>query len=318
MRVRRGATAPAPAPAPTSVATPRSREDRRARPAVDLRAVTKVYGSGDTAVHALAGVTLSVDRGDFVAVMGASGSGKSTLMNIVGCLDVPSAGRYVLDGVDTRRLTERQQSIIRNRKIGFVFQSFNLIPRVSALANVELPMAYAGVRPAERRERALAALERVGLGDRVSHDPSELSGGQQQRVALARAMVTDPVILLADEPTGALDSRSTAEVLELFDELNVAGRTLVVITHENDVAAHAKRVLRMRDGLVVDDVRNAPAQGPPPLWTGPRGTGRHASGGPEERRAASQHGEQTAPQTVQRTAAHTAEQTAAHTAEVAP
>jgi putative ABC transport system ATP-binding protein len=229
------------------------------RPVIALARVTKTYGSGDTEVHAVAGVDLVVERGEYVAIMGASGSGKSTLMNIIGCLDAPTRGRYRLDGVDVRRIAEHQQSKVRNRKIGFIFQSFNLIPRTTALANVELPLAYAGVKPAERRRRALAALDRVGLGDRVGHLPSELSGGQQQRVALARAIVTDPVLLLADEPTGALDSRSTEGVLELFAELNAAGRTVVVITHEDDVAAHASRVVRMRDGLVVSDTRRAAA-----------------------------------------------------------
>jgi putative ABC transport system ATP-binding protein len=229
------------------------------RPVIALARVTKTYGAGDTEVHAVAGVDLVVERGDYVAIMGASGSGKSTLMNIIGCLDAPTRGRYRLDGVDVRRIAEHQQSKVRNRKIGFIFQSFNLIPRTTALANVELPLAYAGVKPAERRRRALAALDRVGLGDRVGHLPSELSGGQQQRVALARAIVTDPVLLLADEPTGALDSRSTEGVLELFAELNAAGRTVVVITHEDDVAAHASRVVRMRDGLVVSDTRRAAA-----------------------------------------------------------
>ena len=234
------------------------------RPVIDLRAVTKVYGSGDTIVRAVAGVDLVVERGDYVAVMGASGSGKSTLMNIIGCLDAPTKGRYLLDGVDTRRLDESRQATVRNRKIGFIFQSFNLIARTSALSNVELPLAYAGVRPGERRRRALEALDRVGLADRAHHGPSQLSGGQQQRVAIARAIATNPVLLLADEPTGALDSHSTEEVLSLFDGLNVAGRTLVVITHEEEVAAHAKRVLRMRDGLVWSDERRAPVLGPPP------------------------------------------------------
>ena len=228
-------------------------EHLRGAPVIDLQQVTKTYGAGDTAVHALAGVDLVVGRGEYVAVMGASGSGKTTLMNIVGCLDTGSSGRYLLDGVDVRRLVDRQLSWVRNCKIGFVFQSFNLIPRTSALRNVELPLAYSGVAAAERRERALAALERVGLADRVQHQPSELSGGQQQRVAVARAIVTDPVLLLADEPTGALDSHSTADVLALFDELAAEGRTLMVITHEDEVARHARRRIRMVDGQVRSD-----------------------------------------------------------------
>ncbi len=243
-----------------------------ARPVIELQGVSKIYGSEDTIVRAVDGVDLVVERGDYVAVMGASGSGKSTLMNIIGCLDAPTRGRYLLDGVDTRRLDERRQATIRNRKIGFIFQSFNLIPRTTATSNVELPLAYAGVRPAERRRRALIALDQVGLAARANHGPSQLSGGQQQRVAIARAIATDPVLLLADEPTGALDSRSTAEVLGLFDDLNAAGRTLVVITHEEEVAAHAKRVLRMRDGRVRFDERAAAVIGPPPRRLGPRPT----------------------------------------------
>jgi len=233
---------------------------------INLRSVTKTYGEGDTAVHALAGVDLQVERGDYVAIMGASGSGKSTLMNIIGCLDVASTGRYLLDGIDVRRLVESQLSLIRNRKIGFIFQSFNLIPRTSALRNVELPLAYANRSAAERRKLAKGALARVGLEDRVEHGPSELSGGQQQRVAIARAIVTEPVLLLADEPTGALDSRSTAEVLQLFDELSVSGRTVVVITHEAEVADHCKRVILMRDGLILSDTRRAAVHEDPPLW----------------------------------------------------
>ena len=233
---------------------------------IDMQSITKTYGEGEAVVHALAGVDLTIEAGDYVAIMGASGSGKSTLMNIIGCLDVGTNGRYLLDGIDVRRLTERQLSIIRNRKIGFIFQSFNLIPRTSALRNVELPLAYAGVRAAARRERALASLDRVGLSTRTEHLPSQLSGGQQQRVAVARAITTEPVLLLADEPTGALDSHSTAEVLQLFDALAVAGRTVVVITHEADVAAHAKRVIEMRDGLIVADTRRAGVDEPPPLW----------------------------------------------------
>ena len=234
------------------------------QPVIDLSRVTKTYGEGETAVHAVAGVDLVVERGDYVAVMGASGSGKSTLMNIIGCLDEPTRGRYLLDGVDVRRRQEATLSRIRNRKIGFIFQSFNLIPRTSALRNVELPLAYAGVSTTERHARALAALDKVGLGDRTDHDPSQLSGGQQQRVAVARAIVTEPVLLLADEPTGALDSHSTGEVLDLFDELSSAGRTIVVITHEDEVAHRAKRILRMRDGLVVADDRTVPVHELPP------------------------------------------------------
>jgi len=238
-------------------------------PVLDLRAVTKVYGEGDTAVHALRGVTLSVERGDYVAIMGASGSGKSTLMNIIGCLDVPSDGRYRLDGLDVGGLDERRLSILRNRKLGFIFQSFNLIPRMTALANVELPLAYGGVKKDARRRRALAALAEVGLSDRLGHEPNELSGGQQQRVAVARALVTAPTLLLADEPTGALDSRSTAEVLAIFDRLSLSGRTLVVITHEAEVAAHAKRIIRLVDGRIADDRRESAVAAPPPrlAWT---------------------------------------------------
>jgi putative ABC transport system ATP-binding protein len=234
------------------------------RPVIALRRVTKTYGSGDTVVHAVAGVDLTVQRGDYVAIMGTSGSGKSTLMNIIGALDAPTTGRYDLDGVDVRRLDERQLSFVRNRKIGFIFQSFNLIPRTTALANVELPLAYARVRPAERRRRAEEALVRVGLADRMEHRPNELSGGQQQRVAVARAIATNPVLLLADEPTGALDSRSTTEVLALFDELSLAGSTILIITHEDEVAAHAKRVVRMRDGRIQSDERNAALSEAPP------------------------------------------------------
>ncbi|MBF4764660.1 ABC transporter ATP-binding protein [Nocardioides islandensis] len=228
-------------------------------PVIRVERLTKVYGHGEAEVHALAGVDLVVAQREYLAVMGASGSGKSTLMNVLGCLDTGSSGRYLLDGVDVRRLVDRQLSYVRNRKIGFIFQSFNLIPRTTALRNVELPLAYAGVPVAERRERALAALDRVGLADRVKHLPSELSGGQQQRVAVARAIVTDPVLLLADEPTGALDSHSTADVLALFGELADEGRTLVVITHEDAVARHAQRIIGMSDGLIVSDTRSLEA-----------------------------------------------------------
>jgi putative ABC transport system ATP-binding protein len=219
---------------------------------VDL---VKTYGEGETAVHALAGVSLTVAPGDYVAIMGSSGSGKSTLMNILGCLDVPTSGTYRLDGVDVSELNESQLALVRNRRIGFVFQSFNLIARTSALANVELPLAYAGIKPAVRRERALAALDMVGLANRADHDPNQLSGGQQQRVAVARALVSQPALLLADEPTGNLDSRSTKDVLSILDGLNAQGRTIVLITHEDEVAAHAHRTIRLVDGLVVSDVR---------------------------------------------------------------
>jgi putative ABC transport system ATP-binding protein len=237
-------------------------------PVLDVRGVTKVYGEGDTAVHALRGVSLVVERGDYVAIMGTSGSGKSTLMNIVGCLDIPSVGGYLLDGTDVGSLDERRLAILRNRKIGFIFQSFNLIPRMSALANVELPLAYGGVRPAERRRRAQAALQQVGLGDRIDHEPNELSGGQQQRVAVARALVTAPALLLADEPTGNLDTRSTADLLGILDQLSLSGRTIVLITHEDEVAARAKRVIRLVDGHIIEDRRQARVDGPPPVLTG--------------------------------------------------
>jgi len=240
--------------------------ERRRRPTIALRRVSKSYGSGEVAVHALREVDLVVERGDFVAIMGASGSGKSTLMNIVGCLDVPTRGRYLLDGIDVRLLDDLELSWIRNRKIGLVFQSFNLIPRTTALRNVELPLIYARVTKQERRARALAALEAVGLSDRIEHGPSELSGGQQQRAAIARAIVTDPALILADEPTGNLDSGSSGEVLQIFSRLNVAGRTLILITHEADVAAHAKRVIRLADGRVVSDTRQAPVSALPPRF----------------------------------------------------
>jgi putative ABC transport system ATP-binding protein len=224
-------------------------------PVIDLREVRKTYRVGDIAVHALRGVSMQIERGDFVAIMGASGSGKSTLMNILGCLDTPTSGSYRLNGLDIRGVDEDSLSDLRNRYIGFVFQSFNLIPRTRAIANVELPLTYAGLPRAQRHVRAAAALAAVGLTARAQHVPNELSGGQQQRVAIARALVTNPAMILADEPTGNLDTRSTAEVLAIFDRLSRQGRTIVLITHEPEVAQHARRVIRLRDGMVLSDER---------------------------------------------------------------
>jgi putative ABC transport system ATP-binding protein len=225
-------------------------------PVVDINGVSKVYGHGDTTVHALRNVSIRVEQGDYVAIMGASGSGKSTLMNIIGCLDTMSSGSYRLDGLDVSELDEDALSYVRSRRIGFVFQSFNLIPRTTALANVELPLVYADVSKSERRKRALAALASVGLEGRVNHTPAELSGGQQQRVAIARAIATRPAMILADEPTGALDSTSTGDVLDIFDRLNAEGRTIVVITHEQEVGDRARRNVIFRDGQIVSDRRN--------------------------------------------------------------
>jgi putative ABC transport system ATP-binding protein len=224
------------------------------KPVIDVRQVERTYAVGhDVTVRALAGVSLRIDRGDYVAIMGSSGSGKSTLMHILGCLDLPTAGHYLLDGFDVRDYDEDDLSDLRNRKIGFVFQSYNLVPRTSALANVELPLTYAGLSRSERRARATAALAEVGMSDRLRHLPSELSGGQQQRVAVARAIVTNPSLVLADEPTGNLDSRSTQDVLDQFDRLHGEGRTIVLITHEHDVAERARRIVRLADGAIVED-----------------------------------------------------------------
>ena len=230
--------------------------DTALQPIIDVRGAIKRYGEGDAAIYALAGVDLTIMPGEYVAIMGPSGSGKSTLMNILGALDVMTKGKYFLDGIEIDSMDENALSIVRGRKIGFIFQSFNLIARTTAVANVELPMAYQGIKKDERRKRALKALEVVGLADRVDHEPTELSGGQQQRVAVARALSTRPALLLADEPTGALDSKSTGDLLDLFDQINAAGRTVVVITHEDDVAARAKRVVHMRDGKIISDTLN--------------------------------------------------------------
>ena len=228
-----------------------------ARALLSLHAITKVYRMGDVEVHALRGVDLDIHEGEFVAIMGSSGSGKSTLMNLLGCLDQPSSGEYVLDGVDVSELDDNQLATIRNRKIGFVFQSFNLIPRSTAIHNVEMPLIYANDNN-RRRERAMEALSMVGLADRAGHQPSELSGGQQQRVAIARALVTEPAILLADEPTGNLDTESSLEIMRLLGELHGLGRTIILITHESDIAAFAGRVIRLKDGRVVSDDAQQP------------------------------------------------------------
>jgi putative ABC transport system ATP-binding protein len=225
---------------------------------VSLEAVAKVYSMGEIEVHALREVSLEIAEGEFVAVMGTSGSGKSTLMNIIGCLDRPSSGRYLLNGLDVSRLGRNQLSDVRNQQIGFVFQSFNLLRRTSALENVELPLLYAGVAGKERVRRAREALARVGLGDRMNHHPNQMSGGQQQRVAVARAVVGNPSVLVADEPTGNLDSRTSLEIMALFQELGRTGITVLIVTHEADIAAYAERVIMMKDGRVTRDARATP------------------------------------------------------------
>ncbi len=239
-------------------------EGTPSHPVIEVRDVSKTFATGQIRVHALRHVSLSVERGDFVAIMGSSGSGKSTLMNILGCLDVPSSGEYLIDGMDVGELDEDELADLRNRKIGFIFQSFNLVPRTSAIANVELPLAYAGIKGAERRRRAERALAAVGMADRLHHQPSELSGGQQQRVAGARAIVTNPALILADEPTGNLDSHSTEEILRTFAHLNEEQRTIVLITHEPDVADQTKRVVALSDGEVISDERRSEVHDLPP------------------------------------------------------
>ncbi len=221
---------------------------------IEARELVKTYAMGDQTVHALRGVSLDIAEGEFVAIMGASGSGKSTLMNILGCLDLPTTGEYRLAGEPVETMEPDQLASIRNRRIGFVFQQFNLLPRTSALENVELPMVYAGIKSTERREKSTAALTRVGLGERMGHTPAELSGGQQQRVAIARALVNSPQLILADEPTGALDSQTSEDIMKLLTELNAQGMTVVLVTHEHDVAAWARRRIVFRDGQMVEDV----------------------------------------------------------------
>ena len=226
--------------------------EHNARPVIELRAVTKVYQMGDVEVHALSGASVQIHPGEMLAIMGPSGSGKSTMMNIIGCLDQPTSGEYLLDGQDVSRMNDDELALVRSRKIGFVFQSFNLLPRTTALQNVELPLIYAGGR--DRRQRAEAALLKVGLGERAHHKPNELSGGQQQRVAIARALINDPAIILADEPTGNLDSKSGAEIMAIFQDLNEnSGITIVFVTHEPDIAEHTQRIVRLMDGRIVED-----------------------------------------------------------------
>jgi putative ABC transport system ATP-binding protein len=236
---------------------------------IDLRDIQKVYDMGAEKVHALNGVDLSVERGEYLAIMGSSGSGKSTLMNLLGCLDTPSSGSYILNGVAVQELDDSELAAIRNKEIGFVFQTFNLLARTDALHNVELPLIYAGLSRTERRDRARKALEKVGLGQRMHHQPNELSGGQRQRVAIARALVNDPSILLADEPTGNLDTATSEEIMALFDELHQAGNTVVLVTHEADIAEHAWRRVTLRDGKVISDQLTARAQGAAALAASP-------------------------------------------------
>ena len=227
---------------------------------VKVTDVSKVYSIGEQRVEALKGISLTVGQGDFVAIMGASGSGKSTCMNILGCLDVPSSGEYLLDGISVGKLSRNDLAEIRNRKLGFVFQGFNLLPRTSARENVELPLVYGKFHAAVRKEKAMTALAQVGLAERANHFSNQLSGGQQQRVAIARALVTKPAIILADEPTGNLDSRTSEEIMRLFQELNRQGITIIMVTHEPDIAAYAKRQLTFRDGQIIDDRQNQQLQ----------------------------------------------------------
>ncbi|UYZ63276.1 ABC transporter ATP-binding protein [Hymenobacter weizhouensis] len=231
-------------------------------PVIQTTNISKVYRMGTEEIHALQSVSITIQRGEYVAFMGPSGSGKSTLMNIVGCLDTPSGGQYILNGKDVSNMSDNQLADVRNREIGFVFQSFNLLPRATALDNVALPLIYAGYGKSERQALAREALRNVGLADRALHKPNELSGGQRQRVAIARALVNNPSIILADEPTGALDTRTSHEIMELFEALYVRGNTIIMVTHEEDIARHAHRIVRLRDGLIESDVTNQHAASP--------------------------------------------------------
>lgn len=227
---------------------------------IELKDIKKIYQMGSQEVRALNGVSLSIKKNEYVAIMGPSGSGKSTMMNVVGCLDTPTSGDYILNGTNVSHLTDDELAVVRNREIGFVFQTFNLLPRSNCLANVELPLIYAGIKSSERKEMAADALRKVGLGDRMDHKPNELSGGQRQRVAIARALVNRPSILLADEPTGNLDSKTGVEIMNLFEELYRQGNTIILVTHETDIASHARRVVTLKDGLIeTDSVVHEPA-----------------------------------------------------------
>ena len=242
-------------------ATATTRANREHRPpgdlVIEIEGVTKLYRMGEETVHALRGVNVQVRRNEYLAIMGPSGSGKSTLMNMLGCLDTPTGGKYHFSGKNVSTMTDDELADIRNREIGFVFQTFNLLPRSDSLHNVELPLIYAGLSPSARREKAENALRNVGLGDRMGHKPNELSGGQRQRVAIARALVNNPSIILADEPTGNLDSRTGEEIMQLFEDLYAQGNTIIVVTHEEDIARHARRIVRLRDGLIESDTQQA-------------------------------------------------------------
>lgn len=226
------------------------------QPVIQIQDIKKVYRMGEQEVHALRSVTVDIQKNEYVALMGPSGSGKSTLMNMLGCLDTPSEGKYILNGSDVSNLTDDELAEIRNKEIGFVFQTFNLIPRLSSLENVALPLVYAGMRKSKRHERAQEVLESVGLGDRVDHKPNELSGGQRQRVAVARALVNSPSIILADEPTGNLDSKTSIEIMALFEAIHNQGNTVILVTHEPDIAEYAHRIIRLKDGVIESDIRN--------------------------------------------------------------